>query len=270
MEMKNYRFLFVAIVSCCMGGVLSACSDDDGDKPDKKEEVAAPNALRVFTGGIPSKVGDARITVNGDGQVTSIVDRWSAATFSYAPVSRAARYDMTITIKYFDEPETDVLYIRLNDEQFIEYALQVSDDGEEEWWFGYDKDCRLDYMKRTEGDNEVTRIVYDGGDIVGVSMTSDNAENTYATAISYVDSSVKSPLDNKGCVMLFDMTFGIDMDEMAVAYYAGLLGKATAHLPVGRKDKWDDMTFEWTLNAEGLPTAFEDKPYGDSPMTFAW
>ncbi|MBD5267515.1 MAG: DUF4595 domain-containing protein [Bacteroides sp.] len=268
--MKNYRFLFVAVVSCCLGGVFSACDENDGDKPDNNEEISMPNALQVFTGGIPSKVGDAKITVNGDGQVTSIAGKWSAATFSYTPVSRIVDYDMTMTIKYFDEPGTDVFYIRLNDLNFIEYALQISDDGEEEWWFDYDKDSRLNYMKRTEGDNEVTRISYRDGDITGISMTSDNPENEYSATIVYTNASVASPIPNKGCVMLFDETFGIDMDEMAVAYYAGLLGKSTTHLPAGLKDRWYDMTFEWTLNAAGFPVAFEDKPYGDGSTTFAW
>lgn len=36
--------------------------------------------------------------------------------------------------------------------------------------------------------------------------------------------------------MPFDIELRVDMDEMKCAYYAGLLGKATKHLPVKNKD----------------------------------
>ena len=58
--------------------------------------------------------------------------------------------------------------------------------------------------------------------------------------------------------MFYDKTLGIDMDEMWFAYYAGLLGKATKHLPLKltyESDSYEDITnFAWTLNANGFPT----------------
>lgn len=83
---------------------------------------------------------------------------------------------------------------------------------------------------------------------------------------------------NKGCIMLFDDMFQIDMDEMSVAYYAGLLGKAVKNLPVGYEEKsiegGDEYTysevFHWTLNSNGLPTEFWDGDDRYDLVTFTW
>ena len=39
--------------------------------------------------------------------------------------------------------------------------------------------------------------------------------------INYTTGEITVPIENKGCLMLFDTTFDIDMDEMRYAYYAG-------------------------------------------------
>lgn len=77
--------------------------------------------------------------------------------------------------------------------------------------------------------------------------------------------------------MLFDETFGIDMDEMIYAYYAGMLGTATKSLPVsysyttyesGITDT-DIESFDWTLNASGLPTSLVMRPSNEK-LNFIW
>ena len=85
--------------------------------------------------------------------------------------------------------------------------------------------------------------------------------------ISYTSDSVETPIENKGCLMLFDTTFGVDMDEMKYAYYAGLLGKATKHLPV----KNNEDEFVWTLNNDGYPIEMNlESMYEDDTFTFEW
>ena len=53
--------------------------------------------------------------------------------------------------------------------------------------------------------------------------------------------------------MLYDEMLNVDLDQMEVVYYAGLLGRATRHLPVSLY--YDNMTyyFEWGINDSGLP-----------------
>lgn len=90
-----------------------------------------------------------------------------------------------------------------------------------------------------------------------------------ATTIAYTSETVK------GCIMLWDDTFGVDMDEMQYAYYAGLLGKVTKHLPVScSEDNGDEVnnhTATWTLNSNGYPTKviISDGNYSDE-ITFSW
>lgn len=97
-----------------------------------------------------------------------------------------------------------------------------------------------------------TTIKYQDGNIVETTTTKAGYSNSYK--IFYTSESVLSPIVNKGCLMLFDYTLGIDMDEMEYAYYAGLLGKATKNLPVklvANENRIDNFT--WTLNSNGYP-----------------
>ena len=79
--------------------------------------------------------------------------------------------------------------------------------------------------------------------------------------------------------MLFDETFDIDMDEMSILYYAGLLGKATKNLPMKLVASWSDgdessYTFFWEFDSNSLPTKFwsqyNDNDYKDSEVDFSW
>ena len=85
--------------------------------------------------------------------------------------------------------------------------------------------------------------------------------------INYTTGEITVPIENKGCLMLFDTTFGIDMDEMRYAYYAGLLGKATNHLPLSNSEDGDEDFFDWTLNANGFPTSLLA---GYETIEFTW
>ena len=78
-------------------------------------------------------------------------------------------------------------------------------------------------------------------------------------------------LENKGCIMLFDDMFRIDMDEMEPAYYAGLLGRSTKHLPVSYKDDEDTCNFGWEFDDNGYPTCFtDDDSYSWEGTYFSW
>lgn len=73
---------------------------------------------------------------------------------------------------------------------------------------------------------------------------------------------------NKGNIMLFNTTFGIDIGAMKYAYYAGLLGKATKNLPVQFIDKNGNKTnFTWTVNSNGFPTTMTS---GSHQYKFGW
>lgn len=278
--MKIFNCKVLAVMCCAMGLCLTSCGDDN-DEPAAGPINPAPvpggsvsvNPSDVFVAGMPSKVGSMSVVCGADGLVQSISDEDVTVTFSYPGVSRADSYDVVMNVNDGGETGADVFGMLLNEAGFVRYCHQLKGDGTvDEWWFDYNASGLLVKMKRTEGDNEVTDIVYDGGNIVKVTMRSDDPDDGGAHLIGYG----AAPINNKGCLMLFDETFGIDMDEMEYAYFAGLLGKATRNLPTERtEDDGDSHTYEWTLNGAGLPiklvsTDFRDGDAEEQTMTFEW
>lgn len=261
-------------IATCMGFV--SCSDDDNDEPNGggEEQTSIVNPSHVFTAGVPKQVGGISVTTGSNGLVTAMTDADAGLkiTFTYPSMARAEIYDVVMAID--DEGDKTVFNLLLNNMGFAKYCKQIESDGDaEEWWFEYNADGRLSKMTRSEGDNEVHEIVYENGDIVKVKEIHTDHDGDNDWVISYGSTLI----ENKGCIMLFDETFGIDMDEMKYAYFAGLLGKATRNLPAEKVDliDGDKETYTWTLNAEGLPiklvsvyaSGWESDP---QTMEFTW
>lgn len=276
---------------------MTSCGDDNDEpnpNPNPGEETGATvNPATVFTNGLPTQVGDYVITKNSNGLVTKIVDDDEVTTFDYSPAkskSRAATrpidYDMTMNVEWGGDKDGVDFYIQLNAQGYIEYAFEEDEDEDDgitynEWWFKYNANGQLIEMKRTEGDNEVTTINYNAdGDITSVSVKDDVDGQKMTATVGYTDASHATPILNKSGIMLYDDSFRIDMDEMAPAYYAGLLGKGTKHLPLTNKEisygETDNYTFVWVLNASDMPTSFTSTytnqygSYTDDPVIFKW
>ncbi|MBD5225885.1 MAG: DUF4595 domain-containing protein [Bacteroidales bacterium] len=282
---------------------ITACSDDKDEpetsgKPSDQESVTKPNPSSVFTEGLPTQVGDYVIYKNDNGLVTKIVNDDEVTTFNYSPstesrsATRPSDYDMTMNVEWGNDDVN--FYIKLNAQGFIEYAYEEDEDDDDytdidEWWFKYNDNGQLIEMKRTEGDNEITTITYNAdGDITKVKVCDDDyPSGKMECEIKYTDASYADVIYNKSGIMLYDASFRIDMDEMAPAYYAGLLGKATAHLPlsaseVSYQEYFNDYSFVWVLNDNEMPVKFictyksyypwNDEPYEgvDDPVNFKW
>lgn len=253
-------------------GVMSvgfvACSDDD--EPDDAT-VGIVNPSNVFTGDRPKSVSGVSIAYNAEGLAAEMITGSKRITFEYHNVTRAVNKQHYVKMTVVDE-EYDGKFIfdmELNEKGFVKYCEQTEPDGDIETWdFGYTAEGNLNYMKRSEGGNEVTNMVYENGNIIKTSMASEeDSDVKHEYTISYTSDSVETPIENKGCLMLFDTTFGVDMDEMKYAYYAGLLGKATKHLPV----KNNEDEFVWTLNNDGYPIEMNlESMYEDDTFTFEW
>ena len=72
--------------------------------------------------------------------------------------------------------------------------------------------------------------------------------------------------------MSFNIALGVDLDKLEYAYYAGMLGKATQHLPIYNIRRYKDETsFEWIINKDGFPikVIIEDKGK-KKEATFVW
>ena len=288
--MKASRLLFTALATVTLASFTS-CSDDDNNSnslTDVTPGVVKPS--QVFTAGMPTQAGDLTFTTNAQGQVTQIEQNDGPSktyyTFIYNnPVtdnstpgradsqSPTTTADVVMTVTE-GTTVTDQFYIKLNEKGFARYAYQTKEnDSSEEWWFEYDPADRLRYMKRSEGGNEVTRIDYDViGDITKVSMRGEESSDDYS--ISYTNEDITAPIANKGAIMYFDDCFGIDMDEFEPAYFAGLLGKATAHLPLSNTSGEETDTFTWSINENGFPVTLIIRENGSvspsSPIFFNW
>lgn len=244
-------------LASCMS--ISSCSDDKNE-PSEGESVQSSN---VFANGVPKQVGGMKITCGQNGRVNEIRDSDEDVyvVFDYESYSRAESYDLRMTVNDGGESGSDEFYIQLNGSGFAKYCKQIEGDGDvEEWRFDYNSDGQLTKMTRSEGGNEVTEITYVNGNITGVKMRSEEDGDGGDYVIEYGS----SLLENKGCIMMWDECFGIDMDEMKYAYFAGLLGMPTKNLPTVCKYKHFDPTgewenewvanFTWSLNENGMPT----------------
>lgn len=279
----NLRKMAVALLA--LGSIaFVSCSDDDDNNPELPNNVPSgvtPKPNEVFTAGLPTSYDGATVGTNSQGLVNSIRDTKDNVTveFQYGGISRSEMYDAKMTVN--SPTDSYSIYMNFNASGYVKYAVQYYGDGKMDvWYFEYDNDGHMVKMARSEGD-ETTLLTYRDGDIVKVVET-DLEGGRDQSDISYTDGTVKTPIDNKGCVMLFDDTFDVDLDEMSYAYVAGLLGKATRHLPVRCQEypeEGDDVeysTFAWAFDANGLPVSMTETEHYATwskpmlPVTFGW
>lgn len=265
--MKTFsKFFWIAFASFSMA--LTSCNNSD-DEP-TPEIPTGSSIAEVFPMGVPASVGDATIEVNDKGLVSKIVvDNEAEITFEYGDFSRASNYNAVMRFRSRDNSENYDIYLQLNKQGFISYARLI-ENGEEDgrWEFEYDENGHLIHTKSQwyDGvyDQEAT-IKYVDGDITEYKIL-DADEYEYYT-VSYTNSTFKQPVLNKGGIMLYEEIFEIDLDEIELAYYAGLLGKGTKNLPMAiswsddaddeNSDNWE---FGWDFNEKQLPLKFYDNP----------
>ena len=267
--MKLLKLTSLGFAALCL--VMTACSDDN-DGPEVSTP-AEPTVDNVFTEGLPASVGGATFTTNEKGQVTKIVDGDDVITFEYGTFSRAAEYNVAMTYKDDNYPDDGwTIYMQLNSQGFVSHALQVYEDDEydtDTWDFEYNADGQLTSLKRSEGEDDF-EITYSNGDIVKVTQIDEDADPDVYT-FSYTNSKFTTPVENTCNLMLFDDMFEIDMDEMGIAYFAGLLGKSTKNLPMGvGYGDGDTEDYNWSFDSKNRPTKFGWGDYEWDTITFTW
>ena len=143
---------------------------------------------------------------------------------------------------------------------------------EEKWRFTYNDNEQLINIIHSADDYKKFTLTYKDGNISEietktiVSQTTTRKKDT--CKVAYTSDTTPAPIVNKGNIMLFNTTFGIDIGAMKYAYYAGLLGKATKNLPLQLIDKnGNKNNFTWTVNSNGFPTAMTS---GSHQYKFVW
>lgn len=127
-------------------------------------------------------------------------------------------------------------------------------------YYRYDNQLRL--VSYDDGVDSKGKIVYTGnGDIASATI------NEETVTFSYTNEDVRTPIENKGAIML--MSEWQIMWDWEYFYWFGVYGKAAAHLPVRVGTKH----FEWTIDEDGFPTRcvitgeYEDER---SEIRFEW
>ena len=273
---KSIRLvLFVITLGC--SALISCGNDNKTIEPDKPTTPTEVNPLNVFTGGVPLSYGEYNILKNVKGQVSAIQanNGDEKITFEYMESTSNNANTPNVVMTLESKDEKLVLNLFLNKEGFVKHCDETEYhrgdlSRKETWDFTYNNNGQLLTMFRSEG-NERTTIKYEAGNIVSTTEKAVNGTRNKTHKVYYTSQSVPSPIVNKGCIMLFDTTLGIDMDEMQYAYFAGLLGKATTHLPVRLVDnKGEEESFAWHLNASGYPTSMVRSHAPNWTNTFTW
>lgn len=259
---------FVWLLAIALGAAiaLTACSKNsdgpDGGEDKGKVEV---NPTKVFVNGMPKIVDGSVFTRDFKGRLSSIYNREENVLIAFAYTSSilgtkdVPNVVMTVT----DADERTVYNLFLNKDGFVKYCDEI--DYEEKgnnpktttWNFEYNSDGQLiKAVQSKDGVKTSSTIAYNDGDAVEtVTMSEKDGKETDHYRIYYTSKKVTLPIENRGCIMSFDVALGVDLDHLHGAYYAGMLGKATKHLPIYNMDKDNDKTtFDWTFNNNGFPT----------------
>lgn len=259
---------FVWLLAIALGAAiaLTACSKNsdgpDGGEDKGKVEV---NPTKVFVNGMPKIVDGSVFTRDFKGRLSSIYNREENVLIAFAYTSSilgtkdVPNVVMTVT----DGDERTVYNLFLNKDGFVKYCDEIDYEKKGNtpktttWNFEYNSDGQLiKAVESKDGVKTSSTIAYNDGDAVEtVTMSEKDGKETDHYRIYYTSKKVTSPIENRGCIMSFDVALGLDLDHLHGAYYAGMLGKATKHLPIYNMDKDNDKTtFNWTFNDNGFPT----------------
>ena len=267
---------FVWLLAIALGAAiaLTACSKNsdgpDGGEDKGKVEV---NPTKVFVNGMPKIVDGSVFTRDFKGRLSSIYNREENVLIAFAYTSSilgtkdVPNVVMTVT----DGDERTVYNLFLNKDGFVKYCDEIDYEKKGNtpktttWNFEYNSDGQLiKAVESKDGVKTSSTIAYNDGDAVEtVTMSEKDGKETDHYRIYYTSKKVTLPIENRGCIMSFDVALGLDLDHLHGAYYAGMLGKATKHLPIYNMDKDNDKTtFDWTFNDNGFPTKIVVKDDG--------
>lgn len=277
---------FAAICMLACGLMFTGCSNtENSEEPETvtppSENSGAGLPSNVFANGTPKSTPDVKsITLDEQGRVSQLEIRDGKVSFTYAPATKATtQYDavMTIETEYNSRKYKDEFYLSIENNLVVS-ALEkdYESNNTQAWTFKYNSDDRLIYLEKSGED--LYNMSYDAnGDLTKVtfkdlSETTDTTDTTEFYIIEYTSNKIPAAIENKGCIMEWDHTFDIDMDNMKYAYMAGLLGKATTHLPLAvREEDGTVLTMQWKLNQNNYPVQLQvDYSYGSPSDNFSY
>lgn len=248
---NTFKLICVSLTLASMALGLAACGDDN--EPTTGTQPPTGSGETTTEIGIKAINGNP-LTYNKAGQLISI----TLEGLGYGNITSNFSYDEN-TVTMTESGCSTVFEIGENG--FATKAT-ITYVGEPPYYcnFTYNSDGQMTsatYSNDVDGAYSTTIITYTNGDITAV--ITDDVENNYG---------YENNIENKGKIMFFDTIYGIDLDAMQAAYFAGILGNPTKHLPTSS----NYSTYVWELNEDSLPTKFTSY-YGnaeDNVLTFEW
>ena len=275
------KTITIALLTAAVIGAtsfFSSCSnknDDDSDWIiDRWPDPVTINLSKVFTNGTPKEVDSMTIQTNEKGLVTSIKTKDEMVSFKYNNTKTRAIVVPNVIMKVERNGKATLYKMYLNKNGFVRRCVieQKENTKEDIWRFTYNDNEQLINIIHSADDYKEFTLTYKDSNISEietktiVSQTTTRKKDT--CKVAYTSDTTPAPIVNKGNIMLFNTTFGIDIGAMKYAYYAGLLGKATKNLPVQLIDKnGNKNTFTWIVNSNGFPTAMTS---GSHQYKFGW
>ena len=266
--------LAVAVISATF--ILSSCSnknDDDWIIEGWPDPVTI-DLSKVFTNGMPKEVDSMTIQTDDNGLVTGIKTKEETVSFKYNNTKTRVIVIPNVFMKVERNGKATVYIMYLNNNGFVRECMieQKENTKEDTWRFTYNDNDQLINIIHSADDYKEFTLTYKDSNVSEietktiVSQTTTRKKDT--CKVAYTSTATPTPIVNKGNIMLFNTTFGIDIGAMKYAYYAGLLGKATKNLPVQLIDKnGNKNNFTWTVNSNGFPTAMTS---GSHQYKFVW
>ena len=266
--------LAVAVIGATF--VLSSCSNKNDDDwiVDSWPDPVTIDLSKVFTNGMPKEADSMTIQTDDRGLVTGIQTKDETVSFKYNNTKTRAIAIPNVFMKVERNGETTVYRMYLNNNGFVRGCMREQNENtkEEKWRFTYNDNDQLINIIHSADDYKKFTLTYKDSNISEIETTTIVSQTTTrkkdTCKVAYTSTATPTPIVNKGNIMLFNTTFGIDIGAMKYAYYAGLLGKATKNLPVQLIDKnGNKNNFTWTVNSNGFPTAMTS---GSHQYKFGW
>lgn len=275
--MKRLSYLGCLVAIALSTTTMTACGETTEETIIENSSANVSEGLsRIFTTGMPKVVNGYTIARNEQGQVYLMKKSRGRdkVVFEYKAANLANTNAPDVVMTVTDDDNKKVYNLFLNNNGYIRHCDEIEyERGEspkrQTWDFEYNAAGQLSKVVSSEDGYETTTITYRDGNIVRTSVVSGmSGIEKDRHDIFYTSNTVATPILNKGNVMFFDDTFDIDIEELQYAYYAGLLGKATKHLPVRSIDEKNEVsTFRWTLDSNGYPTSLSE---GDDTKRISW
>ena len=273
------KSITIALLTAAVIGatfVLSSCSnknDDDWIIEGSPDPVTI-DLSKVFTNGMPKEVDSMTIQTDDNGLVTGIQTKDETVSFKYNNTKTRVIVTPNVFMKVERNGKATVYIMYLNNNGFVRECMKEQNENtkEDRWRFTYNDNDQLINIIHSADDYKEFTLTYKDSNISEietktiVSQTTTRKKDT--CKVAYTSTATPTPIVNKGNIMLFNTTFGIDIGAMKYAYYAGLLGKATKNLPLQLIDKnGNKNNFTWIVNSNGFPTAMTS---GSHQYKFGW